>query len=215
MFLSILYTLSIIGVTLTITTYIDKIKTKDLIYEYRYEFLQLNDYDLTLDFLDIWRTEDDGYNCEKGKEAIAQIVWYMREIGNKLSRYGESSTKLSEKDFDYLKRKYYLLELKEYLLLKKLKERCNEINIIVFFYKINNKDSQIMGRVIAEAAASLNDTYVLAFDIGYEDISLLNLVKEKFDITEEDAPVFIINDKKIYKGLFTKNEVIKLIKSGE
>ncbi len=214
LFLSVLYTLSVIGITITITSYLDKIKTEDLIYEYRYEFLQLNDYDLTLDFLDIWREEGKPYNCEKGKDAIKQIVWYMREIGSKLSRYGESSTKLSEKDFDYLKRKYYLLELKEYLLLKKLKEKCNEINIILFFYKREDKNSQIMGRVLAEAASDLNDTYVLAFDIDYQDISLLNLIKERFNVSSNDAPVFIVNDKSTYKGLYTKNEVIRIIEEG-
>src|SRR3989344_6171630 len=47
----------------------------------------------------------------------------LGSLGEKLS-YAESQTELESADLEYLKRSYFLLEIKDYLLMKRLTEKC-------------------------------------------------------------------------------------------
>jgi len=216
MFISTSYALSLVILALAFSYYLDHYKINDVLYDVKYEFLLINDYDLILEYLDDLArsnsTQDIATLCEESHDALNSIQYYLRQIGTKLSRYGQSSTSLSEQDFDYLKREYYLLQLKEYFILRKVKNYCKNQNvtIILFFFKKNDDNSLIMGRVLSEVAISLNNTYVLSFDGEYEDVFMLNLLKKRYNITRKELPVFIINDRK-YTELYNVDEVLKLI----
>ncbi len=208
-FLSFIYTISIIALTFTITYYIDELKIKELFYDYRYEILELNEYDITLSMMDNGIIEY--ISCENSSTILKKLDSEIRSLGAKLSNYGKAGTYLTEKDYDYLKRKYYLIMLKEYSIINDINSKCNNLNIGIYFFKKDHDPSLIMGQVYSELAKKINNTYILSFDIDYKDIYLLELIKQKYNITIEDAPVFIFNDGCIIKGTYTLEEVINIL----
>lgn len=208
-FLSFIYTISIIALTFTITYYIDEIKIKELFYDYRYEILELNEYDITLTMMDNGIIEY--ISCENSSIILKKLDSEIRSLGAKLSNYGKSGTYLTEKDYDYLKRKYYLIMLKEYSLINDINSKCNNLNTGIYFFKKDHDPSLIMGQVYSELAKKINNTYILSFDIDYKDIYLLELIKQKYDITTEDAPVFIFNNECIIRGTYTLEEIINIL----
>ncbi len=209
--LGILYTLSVIFLSIGIKDYIDSQKLGYLGYEYKYEILDINAYDLYSDYMNLWKDGNSSAECKYKNEILKDFDSQLKEISSKLSLYAPSSSMFKEMYYDYLKRKYYLIQLKEYYFLLKFREECKNVNVIIYFFNRENTDSQIMGKVLSEAAKQLNNTYVVAFDIQYKDISILNLIKERYNITENEAPVFVINDKYKYSGMYTKEDVINLI----
>ncbi|GEM_PF-5784417 len=210
-FISVIYTLSIIALTFSITYYLDQIKIREVLYDYKYEVLTINEYDLFTEYLDNYFKKNKSFYCEYAYPLLDSLTEDIKRLGIKLSKYGKSSSSLSEIDYDYLKRKYYLVMLKEYNILWKIKARCNNINIGVFFFKKDHEPSLIMGRVYEEVSKRINNTYILSFDIEYEDIALLNYLKSIYSLKNSDAPVFILNDKCIIKGVKSIDEVIKYI----
>ncbi len=205
--MSIFFTLSILALGVMIGTELDNYKIKNLDYAYKYDLLDLSSFDLSLNFLESWENEFNGNYCNYSKESIATIFNSIRDTGSKLSLYGKSYSAYKELEFDYLKREYFVMELKAFYLLSDIRNECPDINNILFFYKIDDNDSELMGNVLSQLSQEINNTYILSFDISYEDLSTLELIKLRYNLTADDAPVFILNGKYKYKGLSNVEEL--------
>lgn len=124
----------------------------------------------------------------------------VHDVGQALTKY-KHRTFFAKVDFDYLKRHYFLLELKFYVLINKLNEECdsNYANLL-FFYEIDDEDSITQGYVLDDLSQSYTDNVVvLSVDKDYEDEPLVRLVVNKFNVTT--APVTILNSNIRFEGL--------------
>jgi hypothetical protein len=150
--------------------------------------LSSDSYFAEKDFINIF----GGDRCSLIKSKIQELREEMLDVGNSLSKYGEKSL-FRKEDFDYLKRKYFLLELRFYTLLKEL-EDCDDNYIpIIFFYKKDHDLSIRQGYVLDEIGKNFKTQLaVFSFDIDYEDEPLLNLFKKKYNISK--CPTLIIDD---------------------
>ena len=110
-----------------------------------------------------------------------------------------------------LKQKYFLLSVRQWILVKEKKEKCNEnFSIIIFFYsnKINKSESESQGYVLDYLYEKRqNSTAIYSFDID-EDMQVLNTIKSIYKV--DSAPSIIVNDK-LFSGFQSKENIESIL----
>ena len=136
-----------------------------------------------------------GNRCEIMNNRIANLKEEIRQVGADLGTYSRFSF-FKKKDYDYLKRKYFLLELRFLTLIEQLNKECNRPYIpIVFFYEIDDDASERQGFILEDISKEFEqEVVVLALDKDYEDEPLVQLLAAKYNVTI--APTIILADEK-------------------
>ncbi len=130
----------------------------------------------------------------------------LRTLGEKLS-YAEDQTSFSEEDVDSLKRSYFLLEIKDYLLMKQLTQKCDvRPTFILYFYSTKGKceDCEKMGYVLTALRDKYPDLRVYSFDYHY-DVGAIQTLTSIYKVKPE-LPALIINGEPHY-GFKTVEEL--------
>ena len=110
-----------------------------------------------------------------------------------------------------LKLDYSLLSIRQWLLIRQVKEKCNRnINIILFFYsnKNNPSESESQGYVLDYFYEKDPENLVIyAFDIDEENPAL-DTIKSIYNI--ELAPSLVVNEK-LSSGFQSKGKIMELL----
>ncbi|MEX2014237.1 MAG: hypothetical protein WD896_02690 [Parcubacteria group bacterium] len=117
----------------------------------------------------------------------------LGSIGEKLI-YAENQTELNTGDFDYLKRSYFLLEIKDYLLMKRLTEKCAiKPTFILYFYSTREacEDCERMGYVLTALRDKYPELRVYSFDYHF-DVGAIDTLISIYKV-KPDLPALIIN----------------------
>jgi hypothetical protein len=110
-----------------------------------------------------------------------------------------------------LKEYYSILEIRHWLMLKKINEKCNpRNNLILYFYsnkgECNNCEEQ--GYALTYIRKKYPNVMVYTFDINSENVAV-ETIKDIY-IKSEDLPVLIINDK-VYYGFKDSGQIESLL----
>lgn len=134
----------------------------------------------------------------------------LGDIGKDLSRWNPKKTGSLQKDeFDYMKRRYFILEIRFFSLLEELKQFCGtDYDVILFFYSVEHQDSQKQGYVLDELVGRSKNLVVLSIDRDYEAEPLVGLLAHKFDV--DASPTIVVNGQK-FEGFVSKAQVESLI----
>lgn len=119
-------------------------------------------------------------------------------LGEKLS-FAENQTELSGEELEYLKRSYFLLEIKDYLLMKRLTARCGiRPTFILYFYSTEDKceDCEKMGYVLTAMREKYPNLRVYSFDY-HAPVEAIQTLHSIYKIRDE-LPALIINNKPYY-----------------
>lgn len=122
----------------------------------------------------------------------------LGSLGEKLT-YAENQTEFNTEDVEYLKRSYFLLEIKDYLLMKRLTEKCGiEPTFILYFYSIKDdcKNCQKMGYVLTALRDKYPDLRVYSFDYHF-DVGAIDTLVSIYKV-RPDLPALIINGQSYY-----------------
>lgn len=122
----------------------------------------------------------------------------LGSLGEKLA-YAENQTELDTPDLEYLKRSYFLLEIKDYLLMKRLTEKCGiRPTFILYFYSTKDacEDCQKMGYVLTALRDKYQDLRVYSFDYHFNVGAISTLVS--IYKVKSDLPALIINNSAYY-----------------
>src|SRR3989344_3099236 len=140
-------------------------------------------------------------------------------LGERLS-YAEDQKGFNDADVDSLKRSYFLLEIKDYLLMKQLALKCNvKSTFILYFYSSEDdrcEDCEKMGYVLTALRDKYPDLRVYSFDYDY-DLGAIKTLTSIYKI-KPDLPALIINSEPYYgfktvEELETKVPAFKLLKT--
>lgn len=101
-------------------------------------------------------------------------------------------------------RKYYsLLQIKDYLLMKKAEDKCGfKTTSIIYFYsnKVDCEDCEKQGYILTDIRQDYPDVRVYAFDYNL-DLSAMDALINIYKVTEpERLPALVVNGK-VYYGL--------------
>ena len=111
-----------------------------------------------------------------------------------------------------LKESYSLLEIKDYLLMKELSDRCGQKSVfILYFYTTSQNCSECVKQ--GYALTDLKDKYpalrVYSFDFGL-NLSAVETLEKIYGIKDTELPA-IVSDGKVYTGFHTVEDMETLI----
>lgn len=119
-------------------------------------------------------------------------------LGERLS-YAENQSSFREEDVESLKRSYFLLEIKDYLLMKRLTEKCGiRPTFILYFYSTEDRceDCERMGFVLTALRNKYPDLRVYSFDYHF-DLGAIQTLKSIFKVKDQ-LPAVIVNGEAYY-----------------
>jgi hypothetical protein len=134
----------------------------------------------------------------------------LNSLADKLS-YAEDHSQIGNEEVDQLKKYYSLLEIKDFLLMKKLAQKC-DIHPVVILYFYSNKracdDCQKQGYVLTYLREHYPQLRVYTFDYDLD----LNAVQTLVSVHEigEKLPAIIIGEN-IYNGFQSIENIEKLL----
>jgi hypothetical protein len=114
-------------------------------------------------------------------------------LGERLS-YAENETDFDTEDVESLKRSYFLLEIKDYLLMKRLTEKCSfKPTFILYFYSTKERceECEKMGFVLTALRDKYPELRVYSFDYHF-DLGAIQTLKSIYKVRDE-LPALIIN----------------------
>lgn len=146
-----------------------------------------------------------GDTCEVMVARISDLKKEVRKVGEDLGSYSKFSF-FRQKDYDYLKRKYFILEFRFLALIQKLNKECDKPYLpIIFFYKIGDDTSERQGFILQDLSEEYDQQLVvLNLDKDYKDEPLVGLLAISYNVT--DAPTLVIDGTK-YEGLMYTGEI--------
>jgi hypothetical protein len=146
----------------------------------------------------------------------------LATLGDKLS-YTEESRGSKDEEVVSLKKYYSLLQIKDFLLMQKIKERCggstqpvseNGLSIMYFYSNLEEKcpDCQKEGFVLTKLRQDYPDLRVYSFDYDL-DLSAMRTLINIYNI-EDRQPAILINEKAYYgfKSIEDIKEIIPALK---
>ncbi len=134
--------------------------------------------------------------CTLLNQRLNEFSVELYKIGKKLA--GESAEKeLGSTNYNFLKRKYHLMQMRAYMMFKQLVDNCEIGNhIILFYFSRNDPDSSEQGLILDELVKNY-DVFVFAIEYNYS--SELRFLEEYYDITA--TPTLIIDYASKKEGL--------------
>ncbi len=134
----------------------------------------------------------------------------LNELADKIT-YSEANIK-NQEDVNELKRYYGILQIKDYLLSKKLKEKCKiNTELIFYFYttKENCTECDKQSIVLTQLRQKYPDLRVYSFDYS-SSLSALQTLINIFKISDTALPALVINED-TYTGFKSAEEIEKLL----
>ncbi len=143
--------------------------------------------------------------CDIMNARIAKLKAEIRQVGGDLSSYSRFSF-FKKQDFDYLKRKYFLLEIRFLTLINAVNNECGHPYVpILFFYEIDDDLSERQGFILEEFSKEWEQqVVVLPIDKDYADEPLVKVLVDHYSITT--APTLIIDGEKI-EGMYYQGQL--------
>lgn len=135
----------------------------------------------------------------------------LNELASKIE-YGEQNSIGSKSELLSLRKYYSLLQIKDYLLMKKAEEKCGfKTTNIIYFYS-NKEDCggcEKQGYILTDIRQNYPNVRVYAFDYNL-DLSALTALKTIYKVKDADKlPALVINGK-VYYGLQEFEDIQKI-----
>jgi uncharacterized protein YdcH (DUF465 family) len=131
----------------------------------------------------------------------------LNSLADKIS-YSENNIGTDNTDVITLKKNYSLLEIKDYLLMKQITQRCGQKSVfILYFYKNDScDDCTKQGYVLTSLRETYPNLRVYSFDYNL-DLSAINAMKSIYKVSDT-LPALVINGK-VYSGLQNVDDIVK------
>ena len=122
--------------------------------------------------------------------------------------FSENNIGIDDSNVVSLKKYYSLLEIKDYLLMKKITERCGEKSIFILYFYKNDKcdDCTKQGYVLTSLREKYPNLRVYSFDYNL-DLSSIKAMTSIYKVPD-NLPAIVINGK-VYSGLQTVEAIEK------
>ncbi|MBP9714922.1 MAG: hypothetical protein KBD52_00300 [Candidatus Pacebacteria bacterium] len=118
----------------------------------------------------------------------------LDELGGKLD-WGEKNLGATE-EVSYLKKYYSLLQIKDYLLMKKISERCgHKYAFVLYFYTTleNCSECEKQSLVLSKLRSTYPELRVYSFDFS-TDLSAVKAMLDIYKIEDTKLPALVIED---------------------
>ena len=134
----------------------------------------------------------------------------LNDLSKKIEYLENSSGKSGE--LTQLEKQYSLLEIKDYLLMKEITNRCGQKSVfILYFYTTsdNCRECVKQGYVLTDLRQKYPALRVYSFDYGLNLSAVETLIKI-YGIKDTELPA-LVSDRQVYTGFHSVTDIEKLI----
>lgn len=150
-----------------------------------------------------------GANCEFSQARLSALSEQLWRLGQMLDKE-TAKEELGPQGYDFLKKKFHLMQIKTYALYKKLEQTCGkEFDIILFYFKREDDASKQQGEILNQVVEDF-DTKVFAIEFDYSPE--LKFLEEFHQVSS--APTLIVNFEDNLEGLQDYEEIKRHIENG-
>jgi hypothetical protein len=145
-------------------------------------------------------------SCEDINQTITS-----EQLGSLASRISFTEESIAGEQIDLLKKQYMLLQVKDFLLKKRISERCKTpITTVLYFYATEDacEDCTKQGYVLDSAREKYSDLRIYSFDY-HLDLSTIRALKSVYSI-DGPLPALVVNGK-TYTGFKTLEQLEALL----
>lgn len=148
-------------------------------------------------------------NCDLAQLRLATLSEELWQLG-KLLGSATAKEDLGASDYDFLKRKFHLMQIRTYTLYHRLRQDCAvSVPVILFYYSKQDQPSQDQG-IILDTLVTEFDVKVFAIEYNYS--AELRFLEDYYDIAS--TPAVVVNFGTARQGLASHEELAALIQEG-
>lgn len=127
-------------------------------------------------------------SCELTETRLASLSDGLWQLGKRLEGRDAEQT-LGESNYDFLKRKFHLMQIRTYILYKEFLDNCDiDQNVILFYFTRDDEESQKQGQVL-DSLVDQYDLKVFAVEQGYSKD--LEFLEDYYGVSS--APFLVVN----------------------
>jgi hypothetical protein len=146
-------------------------------------------------------------NCDLAQLRLAGLSDELWQLG-KLLGTETAEQDLGEANYDFLKRKFHLMQIKTYTLYHRLRQDCAvDVPVVLFYYSRQDPQSQEQG-VFLDRLVYEQDVKVFAIEYNYSPE--LRFLEEYYDI--EQTPSVVANFERVRQGLTQYDQLAALVR---
>jgi len=146
-------------------------------------------------------------NCMLANARISSLSSELWKIGKSLSP-ADAEQKLGKENYNFMKRKFHLMQIRTYILFYKLRQHCsNTCSVVLFYFSREDNKSEEQGRILDKLVAGYN---IRVFAIEYNYSKELSFIEDYYGVSE--TPMLIIDYGIKLQGLSTYDQIKPLIK---
>ena len=146
-------------------------------------------------------------NCDLARLRLTGLSSELWQLG-KLLGTATAKQDLGEENYDFLKRKFHLMQIKTYTLFHRLRQDC-AVNAPVVLYYYSQHDPQSLEQgAILDTLVRDQDVKVFAIELNYSQE--LKFLEDYYDI--ERTPALVVNFETVRQGLTTRDDLAALVR---
>ena len=157
-----------------------------------------------------FQVQEEFYNlfsddiCSIDEVMVSQLKEQLYDMGKTVDSYDVKH--LTDKEsYNFLKRKYFINELRFYNLKHRLKNCNSNDPVILFFYDTEDSEQSLRQGYVLDALGRRNyNITILSFDKNFNDESVKTLLRY---YSIETAPVIIVNYDKKFEGFTSEGQL--------
>lgn len=163
--------------------------------------------------IDILASETQSALLEETSCKNVNQIPLTKELGELAERLASAEEQSGSDNIDVqgLKKQYFLLEIRDYLLMKKISEKCGvNPTFILYFYanEADCKDCQKMGFVLTALHEEFPDLRIYSFDYNM-DLEALHTLRTIYGLGET-LPALVVNGDPYY-GFRPLNDLVESV----
>ncbi|MBD3361492.1 hypothetical protein GF358_01740 [Candidatus Woesearchaeota archaeon] len=145
-------------------------------------------------------------NCDLSRIRLSSLSSELWQLG-KLLASPTAQEDLGRYNYNFLKRKYHLMQIKTFVLYHQLKEECDpDEKVILFYFSRNDPDSLEQGKILDRIVKDFG-AHVFAIERAYS--SEIVFLEQYYDVSV--SPSLIIDYEFKKEGLTSYDELKKLL----
>ena len=210
---ALIVTILIFGVGVFIGVILENWRTNKISSLYEKSELDLLDVKLQTEIYSLGK-----FNCDEAVRENIDFADKIFEEAKILERY-EKANRLTDKNLAIQHKKYDLLRIMLFLNSIKIKEKCsNSYYEVVYFYDLNDPNydikakQNVFSKLLSELKEIKGKEILLIPIAGDNEISAVRIILEKYEISEKELPIILIDRKIKITQVQTLEELIKYFK---
>ncbi|MBS3124706.1 hypothetical protein J4211_00410 [Candidatus Woesearchaeota archaeon] len=144
-------------------------------------------------------------NCELAKTRLGALSEDLARLGKVLGAK-DARVQLGD-DYDFHKKKFHLMQIRTYVLEKKLTTDCADSgDVVLYYYRQGDPASEGQGRVLDELVPK-HDLHVFAIEYNYS--KELKFLEDYYQVNT--TPTLVVNFKDVLSGSVSKEQLVPLL----